>query len=332
MLSARWAALGLVTTLAAVGCAGLPYAPRFPIEVARVVRPGLANDGKFASTLVPGDQLLVELSDGATSRQIQATVDGRGSVHVTSGKDVEVAGLSLGGAEARLNGAIRQVEKFTDVHVRLADAVQRRVNVFGAVANPGFVPVKPGMRVIDVVADAGGVLNQAATTPITQAKMADLEGAVLVRKGQVVPISLKRALEGAAGHNVYVHPGDYLYVPFESEQQISVFGQVGSPRIVEYRRGLRLSEALSAAGGITKNGDKGDIRLVRGGPVAPDVFRASLSAIVDGHASDVVLSPGDVLFVEDHPIEDFRELLPIVAGVVGVAVTVLTSILIAKRR
>lgn len=322
--------LGLVGTVAAVGCAGLPYAPRFPTEPARVARHGLANDGELEPTLRPGDRLLIEVSEGAKSRQIQTTVDGRGSVHVASGRDVEVAGLSVGGAEARLGGAWRKVERFAEVRLQLAASAPRRVNVFGAVARPGFVTLMPGMRVIDVMAGAGGVLSQTATTAVGTLSVADLEHAVLVRNGHVLPISLKSALAGVSGHNVYMAPGDHVYVPFETGRQVSVFGQVGSPSVVTYRSGLRLTEALSAAGGVTSSGDKDDIRLMRGGPAAPAAFRASLRAIVDGHASDVVLSAGDVVFVEDDPIEDLSELLPIVGAFVGLAATVLTVVILTK--
>ena len=92
-----------------------------------------------------------------------------------------------------------------------------------------------------------------------------------------------------------------------------------------------MTEALSEAGGITIGGDTTDIRLVRGPVDKPEVYRASLRAIVDGEGSDTALQPGDVLFVTDHPSEDASEVLRLVTPLFAVGLAALTVFLIASQ-
>jgi protein involved in polysaccharide export with SLBB domain len=137
-------------------------------------------------------------------------------------------------------------------------------------------------------------------------------------------VSLDQALRGVRAHNVYLHPGDALYVPFATGRRVSVLGQVRSPAALPHYNGLRLTQALSEAGGVTEGGDKDDIRLVRGNVDGLSVYRASLWDIAQGHASDVALTSGDVVFVTDHAVEDVGEVVRLVAPIVVVGLTVLT--------
>jgi polysaccharide export outer membrane protein len=185
------------------------------------------------------------------------------------------------------------------------------------------------MRVVDMIAAAGGVLTLRAAGRIPPVPVADLEGGVLLREGKALPISLRDALRGEPRHNVYVYPGDQLYIPLATDRFVSVLGQVGAPGIFMHRRGMRLTEALSAAGGITRGGDKTDVRLVRGPLEKPTVYRSSLAAIADGEEHDVALAPGDVVFVQDHPMEDAGEVFGVLAPLLTVGVMVLLVVLAA---
>jgi polysaccharide export outer membrane protein len=77
-----------------------------------------------------------------------------------------------------------------------------------------------------------------------------------------------------------------------------VLGDVGTPQPMAYRQGLRLTEALAVAGGIdTARGDRKDVRIVRGPLREPRVYTANLKDLTSGKATDVVLAPGDIIWV-----------------------------------
>jgi polysaccharide export outer membrane protein len=266
---------------------------------------------------------MVAVTSGGRTRQHLAQVDARGDLHAASERDVRVAGLQLDDAEGRVTDAIRTREKDAEVNLHLALGLNQRISVLGALTRPGFVTLTPGMRVVDIVAAAGGVLTLRAAGRVPPAPVADLEGSVLLRNGRALPISVREALRGEPKHNVYIYPGDQLYVPLATDQLVSVFGQVRAPGVFLHRRGMRLTEALSEAGGITRGGDKTDVRLLRGPVTKPQVYRSNLSAIAEGTEHDVALAPGDVLFVQDHPMEDAGEVLGLLLPIFSVGISAL---------
>jgi polysaccharide export outer membrane protein len=268
---------------------------------------GLANDQPHDGALRPGDELIVESGTGEERRRVRGRVNATGELHVDSGNDVPVAGLSLDSAEERVTEILRRRDRFAEVDLQFANRPTQRVIALGALRRPGAINAVPRMRVADVIAAAGGVLLQSDAGGLPALEVADLDRAALLRNGTALPISLRYALHAKPGHNVYVHPGDLLYVPFATEHTVSVLGQVGAPRVLPHRSGLRLTEALAAAGGVTTDGDADDIRLVRGPVEALQVFQASLADIGDGDQNDATLAPGDVVFVDDHIFEDLDE-------------------------
>ncbi|MDD9933054.1 MAG: SLBB domain-containing protein [Myxococcales bacterium] len=310
----------LIPFLAA--CGGFPTAPAYPdqakgakegdfVEPDDAGRPGLPNDKPPPLTLYPGDTISVEIVSTETQAITGLVIDATGKVHLPLAGDVEVGGLGLTDTETRLKAALQKFDRLVVVNVQMTGRAGQRATVLGAVTTQGPVELIPGARVTDVVAGAGG--PTATTSGPNQVVMADLAGAVLMRQGKVVPIDMRKALLGEPVHNVFVHPGDHIYVPPSVGANISMFGQVGSPQVFPHREGLRLTEALALAGGVTVGADKGDIRVIRGTLAKPKVYRASLSDVIDGDAHDVLLRPGDIVFVTDHPIEDFGEVMAVIA-------------------
>ncbi len=296
--------------------------------------PGIANDRPPDGSLRAGDQVLIDVISGGRVRQRRGVVDARGQLHAASERDVAVAGLSLPQAERRIAEAVHTSDKFAEIELHLSPRSPRRMSAFGALTRPGYVTLTPGMRVVDAIAAAGGVQRASASIlgggPLP-VPVGDLEEAVLIRNGKALPINVDQALRGQRRHNVYLHAGDQLYVPPATDNGVSVLGQVGAPGIFPHRHGLRLTEALSEAGGITIGGDKDDIRLIRGPVEAPAVYRASLTAIAEGKRRDVRLRSGDVIFVTDHPMEDLGEVMRLVIPFVAIGVSALVVALIVSQ-
>jgi len=165
------------------------------------------------------------------------------------------------------------------------------------VEKPGVYEAKPGARIADIVASAGG--TRVLTLP-ELIDVADIDGARIVRDGKTVPVSVKRALSGEPNHNVYIRPGDIIFVPWMVGRQIAVLGDVRSGRNVPFHEGIRLTEALAAAGGPTRTADTADVRIIRGPLSRAKVYRANLDDLVNGKTTDIVLAPGDVVFISEH--------------------------------
>lgn len=289
----------------ASACASLPAAPRQPQDdpaftpPVAIRLPGIADDSPFPDVLLPGDVCSLRLVTQNVSEVNGLTLDGQGRIHLPLVGDVAVGGLSLVDAEKAIEEAVRRIDRFARAAITITDSAGHQAAVVGAVDRSGVVPLRASTRLADLVALAGGP-KQFTMVDGTVMSSADLDGARLVREGKALPVSVRQALQGDPHHNVRVHPGDLLYVPPARAERVSVMGYVNSPKSMPFRDGIRLTEALAIAGGPNEKGDNGDVRIVRGPLSAPRVYRASIRALIDGKGHDVVLVPGDVVFVTEH--------------------------------
>lgn len=262
----------------------------------RIAPRGMPDDPPEALKLLPGDIVQLTTVSAETNTYDGLIVDARGNIHVPLAGDVEVGGLDLTQAEKRIESSLRRYDRFVRVNLIITTLAGHNATVLGAVEIPGRVQVGPGMRVADLLAQAGGPAIARSDQVLTLAGNLDL--ARLVRNGETLPISVPLAMKGHPDHNIRVHSGDQLYVPPGTEMLIMVLGDVNASQPVAYREGLRLSEALARAGGIdTSRGDRKDIRIVRGPLREPRIYTTNLKAITSGDATDVVLAPGDIVYV-----------------------------------
>lgn len=307
------------------GCSpNLPRTPTVPTDEgsfqrADLSQPGMDDDAFAALQLYPGDVVTLRLISTDTEEYEGLVVDERGVIHIPLAGDVPVGGLDLTEAEQRVEQSIRQYDRTSRVSLVVSEPNGHQASVLGAVASPGRFPVSPGMRLADLLASAGG----AAVSEEEGFSMpsGDLGGARLVRNGQALPVSLEIALTGDPRHNVRVRPGDTLFVPADLSRLVSVLGQVGSPRIMAFRPGMRLTHALSLAGGVTRDGNWGDVRVIRGDAAQPMVYTTSVAAIVDGDAHDVVLAPGDIVYVASTGAADLRDVMASISLLVSIPIT-----------
>lgn len=278
---------------------------------------GVDDDPPMALTLHPGDVVRLQTISAETTAVDGLTVDERGILHIPLAGDVQVAGLNLTEAEQRIEEAIRPFDRSARVTLLIAHPNGQRASVIGAVSSPGRYPIVPGMRLADLLADAGGPasIEEAGFLVAT----ANLHGARLVRDGEPLPVSLSIALTGDRRHNVRVRPGDHLFVPPELENLVSVLGEVHNAQVFRYRNGLRLSRALALAGGTTRDADHGDIVVMRGPGDNPQLYVAHFNDVLDGDAPDPVLAPGDVVYVHSSGLANFRDAMGAISPLVSIA-------------
>lgn len=315
------ASAGALVLSACVG-RGLPLAPVHPEDdegfsaPQLVVPKGVDSDPAQPLRLMPGDVVQLTTVSAESKAYPGLIVDALGQLHVPLAGDVVVGRLSLGEAERAVDKALRRYDRYVRSNLIITDPAGHTATVLGAVVKPGRVKVTPGLRLADLIAEAGG--PSVAEVPRERSVTADLDGARLQRGGKTVPVSIPLAMRGDTRHNIRIQSGDQLYVPPGNLSMIIVLGEVNNPQPVQFRRGIRLTEALSRAGGLNQEGDRRDVRIVRGKLKEPKVYYANLKDVVEGDAPDVLLAPGDIIWVTEHWIATTAQFLDAIAPVLSV--------------
>lgn len=191
----------------------------------------------------PGDLLKVSVF-GSPELSTDARVAESGTITMPLIGSVKVAGLSsaeVGQTLARRfidGGFLRQPQ----VSVLIAEYVSQKVSVLGHVSKPGQYALRAASHVLDVLAEAGGVVAQTAS-----------DYATLVRAdGTKLDLNLDALFRGDPTQNVSVQGGDRLYVP--RAEHFYIYGQVNRPGQYRLERNMTLSRAISAGGGLTSRG------------------------------------------------------------------------------
>jgi len=84
--------------------------------------------------------------------------------------------------------------------------------------------------------------------------------------------------------------------------EVSVLGEVQRPGTFSYIEKLTLVQAISDAGGLKELAQARRVKLTRKGPTGTGTYEVSLKAITEGRAEDILLQPGDIIFVPLAPI------------------------------
>lgn len=84
-------------------------------------------------------------------------------------------------------------------------------------------------------------------------------------------------------------------------REVSVLGKVNKAGSLGWRDGLTIIQAISEAGGLSDFAAPKRVKLTRrtGNGDETITFEVSLSAIIEGRAEDLVLRPGDIVFVPE---------------------------------
>ena len=156
------------------------------------------------------------------------------------------------------------------------------VQVLGGVAKPGLYYLTGPTTLQQLLGQAGGVSN-GGVNEIRQTHAGQNDPTV-------VPYD-----QLLAGRDPPVVAGDIIFVP---QSLVSVMGQVGHPGEIGFREGMTISQCIAAAGGALAGADLGSVYILRG----EKRIRVQLRKILSGRAVDVVVQPGDRVFVRESAV------------------------------
>lgn len=180
---------------------------------------------------------------------------------------------------------------YVQIVVKQARAQQARI--IGAVKSVGTYDVKRGMRLMDLVAQAGGL----------NTKPNRISGR-LIRAGVVSDINVAGALKRPDGaDNIALNPNDLVVLDAaDYSKQITVMGEIAKPGAYDLDEDLTVMALLAQAGGPTEKAALRGASVLRAGvPVLTDLRGIQDSALPANSAlARFKFEAGDVLSVPEN--------------------------------
>jgi polysaccharide export outer membrane protein len=205
--------------------------------------------------------------------------------------------------------------KNPEVKVQAVEQRSRAFAVMGAVEKPAQYMVSRKVRLLELLALAGGPSKEAGTRVLvarlgstSNCKMNETPSTT-ASSDNIEVLSFKLSAIMDAKENMVMRPGDIVSVM--DADIIYVYGNVNKQGQVPIKEPLTLTQAIASAEGLKAASDKGKIRVLRQKPGSTDrdelVF--DLNKINKRQTADPFLEPNDVVAVStDQTKEIFQSI------------------------
>ncbi len=235
-------------------------------------------------------------------------VDPQGEIDVPMVGSLHVAGQSLTEVRAEVVTSLKQYVYQPEVSVDVSQFGSQPISILGAVNEPGVHQLEGQKTLLEVLALAKGlradanenahITRQAEWGPIPVANSRlDLAG-----RFYTADINLKSLIEAKDPEtNVLIKPDDVITVPVAD--LVYVVGAVTRPGgfPLNQRRDISVLQALSLAGGLSKEASARKARIIRPtGESNPLEIPINVQAILQGKLKDSDLTASDILFIPDN--------------------------------
>ncbi len=209
--------------------------------------------------------------------------------------------------EAEVRERLRTEEILTDPRVSVIVTSYSPRNVFltGAVQAVVPLPTHKNVRILQLLAMAGGLGNPAADFSRVRIRRAADDGSAYT-----IDISVSDILErNDEQKNIIVFEGDYIRVPFLeaasplSAEWVYVLGKVGSPgriALTKGRTGFTLTKLIAMAGDFQEFANRSKVTLIRKTDTGRIRTVIDFDEIIEGERPDVDLQPDDLIYVPEN--------------------------------
>ncbi len=239
----------------------------------------------------PGDQFRVDFWVGGVAT-IKVTVTPEGAILLSDMGKLDVSGLTLTEARARIRQLIRKYYPESEFSVSLDGLRAVKMFVSGGVRIPGFYDGSVANRVSEYILKAGGLVPGASNRNI-----------VLVDGGHNLVIDLLRFERcGDFSANPFAYSGEIIRVPMivDSTSFIQVSGAVNKPDGFEYSPGDNLGTLIDLAYGL--NGLQGDSAVIfRRSSSGQQVLSVGLDEV------DFPLDAGDKIIIHTRAVDMLKD-------------------------
>ncbi len=234
--------------------------------------------------------LLAIMVPGNPEFSLEAAVSERGTVNYPILGEIPVEGLTVSQISEKIRASLieRKLLLQPTVSVDVKEYRSQSVTILGEIKDPGKLPLKGSEKLLDVIAEAGGLAPTAGEIHISRATS---EGS------QNIVVKTSELLIDTARNNPPVIAGDVIYVRPKETAQIFVSGEVVNEKSMPYIDGMTVYQAIIMSGGITRFGGKNKVKIKRTANGKEEIIPVNLSDIEKGKEKDIALLPNDQVIV-----------------------------------
>lgn len=202
--------------------------------------------------LGPGDAVYIDIY-GASQKSIQATVSPDGFVTIEGYGPVQVSGLTVAQANARIKSQLGQRYSSSQIRLSVGQTRTIMVNVMGEVKKPGTYTLSAFATVFHALHMAGGVTD-----------LGTLRNIKVYRNNQLITVVdvYDYMLNGKLSGNVKLADNDVIAVG-TYDCLVNITGKVKRPMFYEMKRNESVGTLLRYAGGFTGDAYTKSVRMVR---------------------------------------------------------------------
>ena len=232
--------------------------------------------------LGPGDEVIVDIY-GASQKSETLTVSPDGAITVPGYGPIQVAGLTVAGAQSRIRSTLGSRYASSTLKISVGQTRSMMINVMGEVKAPGTYTLSAFATVFHALYMAGGI-NDLGT----------LRNIKVYRGGKLVTVVdvYEYILNGRLAGNIRLRENDVIVVgPYDC--LVGVQGNVKRPMFYEMRPNESVSQLIKDAGGFTGDAYKKAVRLVR-----KSGERFSVHTVEEFDMNSFKLADGDMVTVD----------------------------------
>jgi len=270
----------------------------------------------------PGDQMEISVfGEPDMSKRIIVQPDGKLCYFLVG--EIDVVGMTF--SELR-----QEIEKMLSKYI-LSPSVTiigekyegNYMTILGSVRKPGRHSVFQTDRVIDALSRAEGLRFASTDDSSFSGEISNLKMAYLSRDGKLMNVDFDKLINsGDMSQNISVQVGDFIYIPSSTTQKVFVLGEVNLSRSIPCSATTTLLEAITSAEGFNeKTACKRSVCVIKGSLVKPEVIILNFNKIVSGKEKNIVLDPGDIVYVPSTFVTDVErisaQIIPFLNSIIG---------------
>ena len=251
----------------------------------------------FVPALVCADDYMIGESDtlfisvwGNEELSLTVRVRPDGKITIPAFGEVVAAGVTPKELQNILTEELKHLVKNPIVTVIVQEINNNKVYIFGGGVNPGVFTLNGRTTLLQQLCLIEGANN------------ADLHRAYVLRQGERIKEDFYGLfIKGKTEEDTLLKANDMIFIPAFEDRNIYVMGAVNNPTAIVYREGLKIMEAILAAGGFTEFANKNDTVIFRrDGEKEISISVRLKDLIKDGDLKqNLMLTPGDYIIVEE---------------------------------